>query len=328
MTLPAEMGGIGCDALTSVLLLEALSHGCGNTGLVFSIAAHIYACIMPILKLGTEEQKRRWLPGLGDGSIIAAHSITEPEAGSDIFAMSTRAVRDGDRYILDGIKCFATNAPIADLLLVHAATGTGKGFFDISAFLVETSSPGVTIGRPHHKTGLNASPMSDIYLDACAVPATSRLGKEGAGASIFMYSMNWERACLFATYIGAMQRQLDATLEYARSRRQFDQPIAKLQAVSHRIVDMKVRLEAARLLLYRAAWSVDQNPSDATFPSIAKLFISEAAVQSGLDAIQVHGGYGVISGEIERSLRDAIPSRIFSGTSEVQRNTIARALRL
>jgi L-prolyl-PCP dehydrogenase len=321
-------GGAGLDALTGVLLMEALGYACPDLGLAFSVAAHVYACVKPIEHFGTDEQRRRWLLPLVSGDAIAAHAITEPEAGSDIFAMRTRAVRRGDDYVLDGSKCFVTNAPVADLLLVHAVTDPGLGFFGLSAFLVERDRPGVAVSPAHDKIGLRTSPLGDIFLENVVVPASNRLGDHGAGAPVFTFSMAWERTCLFAIYVGAMARQLEETIGYARERTQFRQRIGKFQAVGHRLVDMKVRLEAARLLLHRSAWKLARGEDDPVDAGIAKLFISEAAVQSGLDAIQVHGGLGVMSGRVERYLRDAVPARVFSGTSEIQRNNIARALGL
>ena len=321
-------GGAGLGVRAGVLVMEALGYACEDLGLAFSIAAHVYACALAIQKFGSAEQKQAYLPRLASGEWIAAHSITEPEAGSDVFAQKTRAVLRGDDYVLDGGKCFTTNAPVAGLFLVQAVTAPGRGFFGLSAFLVEAGTKGLRVGRPHEKIGLRTSPTADIYFDECVVPASARLGPESAGAPIFTYSMAWERTCLFAIYVGAMARQVEDTIAFAKQRRQFGQPIGKFQAVSHRIVDMKVRLEAARLLLHRAAWKLSNGIEDPLDAAMAKLFVSEAAVQTGLDAIQLRGGMGVVTGPAERFLRDAIPSRVFSGTSEIQKNNIARALGL
>ncbi|MEZ4361189.1 MAG: acyl-CoA dehydrogenase family protein [Kofleriaceae bacterium] len=328
VTIPDEYGGMGQSPLVGTLVMEAFGYGSEDLGLAFSVAAHVFACAVPIVEFGTEEQKRCWLPRLTSGEVIAAHSITEPEAGSDIFAMKTRAERAGDHYVLNGTKCFATNAPAAGLFLIHAVTDPRKRFFGLDAFLVEASTPGLVIGEPYEKVGLRTSPIGDLYLNDCVVPASARLGGEGAGAPIFTVSMTWERTCLFAIYVGAMQRQLEAAIAHARERKQFGQAIGTFQAVAHRLVDMKVRLEAARLLLYKSAWNLTRGDDEPIDAFIAKLFVSEAAVQSALDAIQVFGGSGVVQGRIERYLRDAIPARVFSGTSEIQRNNIARALGL
>lgn len=328
VTTPEEYGGTGQSALVGALVMEAFGYGSEDLGLAFSVAAHVFACAAPIAEFGTAEQKQHWLPRLASGEVIAAHCITEPEAGSDIFAMKTHAERVGDRYVLNGTKCFATNAPAAGLFLVHAVTDPRRHFFGLDAFLVEASNPGLVVGAQYEKVGLRTSPIGDLYLNDCVVPESARLGGEGAGAPIFTVSMTWERTCLFAIYVGAMQRQLEEAIAHARERKQFGQAIGTFQAVGHRLVDMKVRLEAARLLLYKSAWNLTRGHDDPVDAAIAKLFVSEAAVQSALDAIQVFGGSGVVQGRIERYLRDAIPARVFSGTSEIQRNNIARALGL
>jgi alkylation response protein AidB-like acyl-CoA dehydrogenase len=328
VTVPAEHGGAGQGAVTAAAVVEALGRGADDLGFVFSIAAHVFAGAMPIVKFGSDEQRARYLPALCAGERIAAHAITEPNAGSDAMSLETRAERRGDGYVLHGTKCFTTNAPVADVFLVHAATRPGGGYFGISAFLVDRETPGLRVGAPYDKVGLRGSPTADVYLDECFVPAAARLGGEGAGASVFAHSMNWERTCLFALYVGAMDRQLEATIAQASQREQFGGPIGRFQAISHRVVDMKLRLEAARLLLYRAAWGLDHDPSDTIAPALAKLAVSEAAVQNSLDALQIGGGAAMMSGEIERLLRDAVPSRVFSGTNEIQRNNVARALGL
>jgi alkylation response protein AidB-like acyl-CoA dehydrogenase len=325
---PARYGGLAKDALTSALVTEALGYACTDLGLVFAMAAHIYACIVPLVTFGSEAQRDRWLTKLISGDAIAAHATTEPNAGSDIFHMTTRAERRGDHYSLTGIKSFTSNAPIADLFLVQAVTDPSKGYFGLSTFVVDKSAPGLRVGRPYDKLGLRSAPMADVYLDDCVVPVANRIGSEGTGASIFLHSMTWERTCLLAAYVGAMERILERTISYAKERNQFGQAIGKFQGVSHKIADMKLRLESARLLMYRAAWSISQGIDDELATSLAKLAVSEAAVASALDAIQIHGAVGTTTGEIERFLRDSVPSRVFSGTSEIQRNTIARALGL
>ena len=325
---PARFGGLDKDALTSALVTEALGYACADLGLVFAMAAHVYACIVPLVKFGSEAQRDRWLTKLVSGDAIAAHATTEPNAGSDIFHMTTRAERRGDHYALTGIKCFTSNAPVADVFIVQAVTDPSKGYFGLSSFVVEKGAAGLRVGKPYDKLGLRSAPMADVYLDECLVPAAHRIGSEGAGASVFLHSMTWERTCLLAAYVGAMERVRERTIDYAKERTQFGQPIGKFQGVSHRIADMKLRLESARLLMYRAAWSIAEGTDDELSASLAKLAVSEAAVASALDAIQVHGAIGTTSGEIERFLRDSIPARVFSGTSEIQRNTIARALGL
>ncbi|MCX4911596.1 L-prolyl-[peptidyl-carrier protein] dehydrogenase [Streptomyces sp. NBC_00878] len=326
--IPTEYGGSGLDAVTASAVMEALGYGCPDTGFAFSVAAHLFASLVPIVEFGTEEQKRRWLPALCSGERIAAHGITEPEAGSDALNLRTRAERKGDHYVLHGSKCFTTNAPVADVFVVQAATDPGGGFFGLTAFIVEAGTPGLTVGPTYDKVGLRGSPTADVHFDGCAVPADDVLGAEGAGASVFSSSMKWERTCLFAAYLGAMRRVVESTIDYAGEREQFGVPIGSFQAVSHRLVDMTLRLESARLMAYKAAWGLAQGSEDEIAPALAKIAVSEAAVQVGLDAVQLRGALGMLEGEAETLLRDALPSRVFSGTNEIQKNNIARALGL
>jgi alkylation response protein AidB-like acyl-CoA dehydrogenase len=255
--------------------------------------------------------------------------MTEAEAGSDIQRLATRATRDGETYVLDGVKAYVTNGPVADVYLIYATTNPAHGYLGLSAFLVARDTPGLRIGKPLAKVGLESSPTGSLYLDECRIPVESRLGDEGAGTKIFQRAMAWERACLFGIYVGAMQRELALCVEHASSRRQFGKAIGKFQAVSHRIADMQLRLEAARLLLYRACWLHDEGQDAGIAICLAKLAVSEAAVQSGLDAIALHGGLGIVSESgVEAGLRDSLASTVFSGTSDIQRNLIARRLGL
>ncbi|TDT28117.1 L-prolyl-[peptidyl carrier protein] dehydrogenase [Streptomyces sp. BK208] len=327
-SVPGEFGGSGLDAVAAAATMEALGYGCADTGFAFSVAAHLFAAVMPVVEFGTEEQRGAWLPALSSGERIAAHAVTEPEAGSDALRLHTRARAVDGGYVLNGSKCFITNAPVADVFVVQAATDARGGFFGLTTFLVQASTPGLTVGRPYDKVGLRGSPTADVHFDDCPVPAGAVLGAEGAGASIFSSSMKWERTCLFAAYLGAMRRVLESTVEHARNREQFGSPIGDFQAVSHRIVDMLGRYEGARLLLYRAARSLADGGADEIGPALAKIAVSEAAVQLGLDAVQLRGALGVLDGEAESLLRDALPARIFSGTNEIQKNNVARALGL
>ena len=328
--LPECYGGLGLDALLTARVFEAFGRGRTDLGLAFSAAAHLFACVVPILQQGDDAQKSYFLPRLANGEWIGANAITESEAGSDVFALQTSARRDADAYVLNGVKSYVTNGPIADVFVVYATIGRAFGYLGVTAFLVERTDPGLSVGAPIQNMGLNSSPISSIYLNDCRVPVTRRLGAEGQGGPLFRAAMQWERTGLFASYVGMMERQLERLLEFTKSRRQFRKPLAKNQAISHRLVDMKLRLEAARLLLYRACWRLARsNAADVDLDvSLAKLAISEAVIQSGLDSVHLHGGLGYITGEIERELRDAIPGTIFSGTSEMQRDIIARALGL
>jgi hypothetical protein len=324
LPVPEAFGGAGADPLTIMLALEALGYGCTDNGLLFSLNAHIWSCEAPIVAHGSDEQKRRYLPALSDGSLIGVQAMTEPGSGSDAFSLATAAEHRGDTFVLNGSKTFITNAPVAGLFIVFASTDRGAGFAGVSAFLVERDAPGLEIGRPFHKMGLRSSPMSELRLIDCVIPADQQLGPTGAGMAIFNGSMEWERSCILAGAVGTMERQIERCVAYARERRQFRRPIGKFQAVSHRIVDMKVRLETARLLLYRLGWLKTLGRPCAMDASMVKLYISESFLQSSLDAVQIHGGYGYMSElEIERDVRDAVAGRIYSGTSEIQRNIIA-----
>lgn len=329
LCVPKRYGGGGFDALTTARMIEAFGRGCEDMGLVFSASAHLFACTMPIVEYGTDELKEAILPRLCSGKWVGANAITEREAGSDVFALKTRAVRDGESYILTGVKSYVSNGPIADAIVVYASTNPSYGYLGITAFVVEKNTPGLVVGEPFSKMGLTSTPASLVYLEECRVPVSNKLGEEGQGAQIFKRSMQWERACLFAAYVGMMERQLEQTIAYARERRQFGKAISKNQAISHQIADMKLRLEAARLLLYRACWLFDQGKDAVLDVSMSKLAVSEAAIQSSRDAIQIHGAVGFAAETgIEGMLRDAIPSTIFSGTSEIQRDIIARELGL
>ncbi|HJU81962.1 MAG TPA: acyl-CoA dehydrogenase family protein [Acidimicrobiia bacterium] len=329
LPVPIEYGGQGADPLTIALAMEGLGYGCGDNGLIFSLNAQMWSCEAPLIRFGTEEQKQRYLPGLCDGSLIGVQGMTEPGSGSDAFSLTTTARREGESYVLNGAKTFITNAPVADIFVVFAATDRSKGVFGLSAFLVDRGRAGLGIGAPFHKMGLRTSPMSELTFDECSIPADSILGPLGAGMAIFNHSMSWERGLILASAVGTMQRQLETSLEYARQRHQFGKPIGKNQAVANRLVDMKVRLEASRLLLYNLAWSMGKGRPTVMESAIVKLFLSESWVQSSLDTLTTHGGLGYMSeAEVERGLRDALGSRIYSGTSDIQRNLIARHLGL
>lgn len=330
LPIPVEYGGQGADPLTIVIGMEALGYGCRDNGLIFSLNAQMWSCEVPIARFGTEAQKRRYLPGLSDGSIIGIQGMSEPGSGSDAFSLSTTARQDGDEFVLNGSKTFITNAPVANVFVVFATADRSKGAFGISAYLIDSSTPGISVGAPFHKMGLRTSPMSEITFNDCRVPASCLLGRLGAGMAIFNHSMEWERGIILAAAVGSMQRQLEASVAYARDRKQFGQPIGKFQAVSHRLADMKVRLEAARLLVYHLGWAMGEKKSTTPLESaMVKLFISESFVQSSLDTIRTHGGFGFMAeAGIERDLRDAIGGEIYSGTSDIQRNLIARHLGL
>jgi alkylation response protein AidB-like acyl-CoA dehydrogenase len=326
---PEEFGGMDADLLTTMLAMEGLGYACKDHGLLFSIHAHMWSVAMPILGFGTDEQKERYLPGLIDGTLVGAHGMSEPDSGSDAFSLRTRADKKGDRYVLNGAKTFVTNAPVADLFLAFASVNREQGMWGVTAFVIERDTPGLSVGQAIGKMGLKTSPMAEVTFTDCEVAVEARVGKEGQGARIFNHSMGWERSCILATDVGAMERQLETSIEYARTRHQFGKPIGSFQLVASKIVDMKLALETSRLLLYRAAWAHAQGHEAGIEAALAKLHISEASVRGALDAIQVHGGYGYTTEfGVERELRNMIGGRLYSGTSEIQRLIIARHLGL
>jgi alkylation response protein AidB-like acyl-CoA dehydrogenase len=327
LPIPQEYGGSGQDALTTVGVLESLGYGCRDNGLIFSINAHMWTLEIPILGFGTQEQKRRYLPRLCSGELIGANAMSEPGSGSDAYGLTATAQLRGDRYVLNGSKIFVSNGPIAGLYLVYATVDRAKGPNGISGFLVERETPGLTVGPHAHKMGLRTSPMSELFFDDCEVPVENRLGREGAGKSLFADSMTWERSCILASAVGSMQRLLDTCVRYTNERKQFGQAIGKFQLIGSKLVDMKLQVETSRALLYRAGWLRSRGKSIYLEAALAKLHISESWVRSAQDAIQIHGGYGYMAEyEVERELRDAIAGRIYSGTSEIQRVLIASLL--
>jgi alkylation response protein AidB-like acyl-CoA dehydrogenase len=329
MPVPPEFGGGGADVLSTVLVMEGLGYGCHDNGLIFSLNAQMWSLEMPLVKFGSPTQRQAYLPGLVSGDLIGVHAMTEPDSGSDAFNMRTRVEQRGDSYVLNGTKLYITNAPIADVVLVFASHPGRTPVAGVSAFLVDKGAPGFTVSRGLGKMGLRTSPMGEVVLTDCVVPAEKRLGPEGAGMAIFNSSMGWERSCILASAVGAMQRQLESCVDYGRTRKQFGRPIGKFQAVAGKIADMYLRVEAARLLVYRAAWLAQQGKPAVAEAAAAKLFASEAWVASSLDAIQIHGAYGYTTDAgVERDLRDAVASRIYSGTSEIQRVILAGMLGL
>ena len=329
MPIPEQYGGLGLGLTELIAVMEGLGYGTRDQGLLFSLNAHLWTNSIPILKYGTPAQRDRYLPGLSNGTLIGANGASEPDAGSDIFAMRTRADRREDGYILTGTKMFVTNAPVADLIVAYATIDPALGPMGVTAFIVERDRPGVSIGRHLEKMGLRTSPMAEVIFDQCVVPLENRLGREGRGVEVFECSMEWERGCILASCLGAMRRQLEHCIAHARSRRQFGKPIAKFQAVSSRLVDMKVRLDTCRPLVYRLGWLKDHDRPAMLEAAVAKLHVSDCLVRSSLDAIQIFGGYGYMTEQqVERDLRDAVGSTLYSGTSEIQRNIIASQLGL
>ncbi|MBC8229639.1 acyl-CoA dehydrogenase family protein [bacterium] len=325
--IPIEFGGKGQDLMTFVSGLEALGQVCHDNGLMFSICAHIFACELPILAFGSIEQKERWLPDLCKGQQIAAIAIAEEHGASDAFSMLTTATEKNEGYLLKGRKSYVTNAPFCDIALVFARLNGLSN--DIICLVVDKNSPGMHRAEATDKMGLRTAPFGDLVFEDCWVPKENRLGSPTSGKIIFMAAMEWERGCLLAPMVGNMQRQVDQCIERVKNRKQGSQSLAKHQCLAHRIADMKVRTEAARLMLYNFVWKKQTRRRAHLEASMSKLFISEAFLLNSLDALQIHGAYGyTCEANLERELRDAVGLRIASGTSDIQRNIIARWLGL
>jgi alkylation response protein AidB-like acyl-CoA dehydrogenase len=329
LPVPEEYGGSGADIVTTCLALEALAEGGHDAGLGLSVGAHITIGTVPIWLHGTEEQKRKYLPKLCSGEAIGAMAITEPEAGSDAAAIKTSAKRDGNDWVINGSKIFITNGSIADSVIVIAVSdaeaGPGKG---VTAFIVETDNPGFSVGKDLDKMGTRSSPLSLLHFDDCRVSNDAILGQEGAALwQVAFECFDWERCVMIASSVGGMTASLDASIAYAKERKAFGKPIAKHQAIQHKIAEMKANLDAARLVLYRAAWLKQEGLPHEVEASVAKLFVADVAMKNAVEATQIFGGYGYIKEyPIERSMRDAKLISIGGGTSEIQKMIIARGL--
>ena len=332
LSVPGRYGGSTeeVDFVRALLGMEALGYGCRDNGLAFALNAQMWTVQVPIRDFGSEEQKQRYLPTMAAGRLIGAHALTEPEAGSDVLSMQLHAERQEDgSYLLNGEKRYITLGPVADVVLVFAKTRPELGAWGMSAFLVDRGTPGFTQSEKHDKMGLRTVPIGSLTFTDCRVPATALLGKEGMGYAITNHSLEYDRCAILASQLGAMQRQLEEAVAFARERKQFGQPVGKFQSVSNRLVDMKVRLETARLLLHKVAWLKESGKSAALESAMLKLYLSEAFVASSLDAIRTRGGDAYLGGGgVERDLRDAIGGLLYAGTSDIQRNIIAKLLGL
>jgi clorobiocin biosynthesis protein CloN3 len=329
LCLPTEHGGGGLGALDTALCLEAFCAGGADTGLAFGIAAHLLACGTVLADHAGDPVRAELLRGLTSGTVIAANAMTEDDAGSDLSRLATTAVADSDSYVLNGKKSFVSNAPLADVFITYAATAPSAGYLGMSAFAVPRTLSGLRIDSPLAKMGLNGCAAAQVEFTDCRVPGRYLLGSENQGNSVFQRSMTWERACLPAIYLGAMEVQLDQCVDHAQNRRQFGRSIGNFQAISHRLATMKLRLETSRLLLYRACWYLDQGRSAVEAAALAKTAVAEAAVANALDAVQVFGARGYLAADgIGQQLQDAIPLNIFSGTTEIQREVVARSMGL
>jgi alkylation response protein AidB-like acyl-CoA dehydrogenase len=329
LVIPTDLGGQGLDLVTAMLRFEGLGLGCDDGGLVFALSSQIWTMQMALDRFGTAEQRERYLPPLASGEQIAAFAMSEPESGSDAFALTTRAERTGDGYRLEGTKAWVTMAPVCDVIMVFATLDPALGRWGVTAFLVGARAPGVMIQPNRSKMGLRTTPFADVVLDGVDVPVGARLGAEGAGAAIFSAAMETERAFLLAGSVGRLERQIADSVAYANQRAQFGQPIGAFQGVSHAIADMKLAHETARLLLYKAVALQARGTPSMMAAALAKLSASEAALAGALSAVRVHGARGYVSEHgVERVARDTLGGVIYGGTSDIQRNIVARLLGL
>jgi len=329
LTAPEEYGGGGADTVSYVVALEEIAKACASTAVVMAVQNSLvnYA----LARFGTEEQKRKFLVPLAQGEKIGAYALTEPEAGSDAAAIRTRAVRDGDEYVINGTKHFITNGGFADIVILYATVDPSKGYRGITAFIVEKGTPGFSTGKEENKMGIRATNTCELIFQDCRVPVANRLGDEGQGFKIALSALDAGRIGIGAQAVGIAQAAYEAALEYAKTRVQFGQPIAQLQAIQWMLADMATRIEAARLLVYKAALAKDEaQKTGARFSkeaAMAKLFASETAGFVTDCALQIHGGYGYMKDyPLERYYRDARITRIYEGTNEIQRLVIARSI--
>jgi butyryl-CoA dehydrogenase len=322
---PERWGGAGMDAVSYALALEEISRACASTGVIMSVQNSLVCA--PIVASGTDEQRARWLPDLATGKKIGCFALSEPEAGSDAAAQRTTAVKKAGGWVLNGTKNFITNAPAADVMLVAAATDSSKGAKGISVFIVPTSTPGVKIGKPDDKLGIRAAVSAQVFLADVSLGADALLGAEGEGFKIAMKALDGGRIGIAAQAVGIARAAFEDAVRYAQERKTFGQPIAEHQAIQFKLADMSTELEAARLLLWRAAAKKDAGGKYTREAAMAKLFASEVANRVAKEAVQVFGGYGYLADfPAERHFRDAKITEIYEGTSEIQRLVIASSL--
>ena len=322
--IPPEYGGSGGDELSIAIAVEEIARACASTADI--VDAHLCLCAAPIYRFGTEEQKQKFLPALVKGEKVGAHAITESEAGSDVSRVQMTAVKDGDSYILNGTKIFITNGDVCNVVLVFA-TIPELGERGMTAFLVEAGTPGYSKGKKYDKLGMRAATNADQVFEDCRVPATNRLGEEGRGMRLFLETIDHGRIGIGAQALGITKAALERAVDYAKQRQQFGAPIASYQAIGWRLADIFTELEAARLLLYQAAWLADNGQPFRTQAAMAKVYATELAMRATTLGIQVFGGYGyMMDSPMQRYFRDAKLTEIYEGTSEVQRMIISGAL--
>ena len=323
--MPKEYGGQGCDSLTYAMCVEELSKVCGTTGVI--VSAHTSLCCEPIRKWGTPEQKEKYLTPLASGEKIGAFGLTEPGAGTDASGQQTKAVLDGDHYVLNGSKIFITNGGAADTYVVFAMTDKSLGNHGISAFIVEKDFPGFSIGTKEKKMGIRGSSTTELIFQDCIVPKETLLGKEGQGFVIAMTTLDGGRIGIASQALGLAQGALDNTIAYVKERKQFGRALAKFQNTQFQLADMHTKVEAARLLVYKAARAKDTQKKYSLEAAMAKLYAAEVAMEVTTKAVQLHGGYGYTREyDVERMMRDAKITEIYEGTSEVQRMVISGSI--
>ena len=325
MMVPETYGGAGFDGVSYVIAIEEVSRACASSGVILSVNNSLFCA--PVLRHGTEAQKRKYLAPHARGEKIGAYCLTEPDCGSDAAALRTLARKKADRYLLKGNKVFVTNGVAAHTFVVYATLDPKLRHHGICAFIVERDFPGLRLGKPEHKMGITCSGSVEIVLDDCEVPAANLLGAEGEGFKIAMSTLDGGRIGIAAQAIGIGRAALEESLAYSQGRRAFGQRIADFQATQWKLADMATELEAARLLAYRAAWLRDQQRRCSLETSMAKLFASEACMRAAKEGVQIHGGYGYIDEyAVERPFRDAKITEIYEGTSEIQRLVIAKEI--
>ncbi len=331
---PKEYGGQGCDILTYVMCVEELSKVCATTGVI--VSAHTSLCADPILTYGTEEQKKKYLPDLASGKKIGAFGLTEPGAGTDAQGVQTKAVLDGDEWVLNGSKCFITNGEVADIYIVIAYTDVvekrGRKVKSFSAFIVEKGTPGFSFGTKEKKMGIRGSSTYELIFQDCRIPKDALLGAQGKGFPIAMHTLDGGRIGIASQALGIAEGALERTIEYTKERKQFGRTIAQQQNTQFQLADMATKVEAARHLVYKAAMKKQEFAEGAKVSysveaAMAKLYAAEVAMEVTTKAVQLHGGYGYIREyDVERMMRDAKITEIYEGTSEVQRMVISGSL--
>lgn len=328
---PSAYGGQleAVDFPRALLAMEGLGYVCEDNGLPFGLNAQMWTVQMPILHFGTESQKEKYLLPLVKGEAVAAHALTEPSVGSDVMSMQMTATKTDGGYLLNGEKRLITLGPACDFALIFANARPQMGRWGVSAFILDKDTPGFTRHERQTKMGMRSIPIGRFTCKDCFVPSENLLGKEGGGFGVVNHSLEYDRCSILAAQLGAMKRQLEQAIDFAKTREQFGQPIGKFQSVANRIVNMKVRLETARLLLYKTAW-LKQTGQNATLDAaMLKLYLGEAFVDSSLDAMRTHGGGAyLVENGVEKDLRDAVGGLLYAGTSDIQRNIIAKLLGL